>query len=207
MTELVQRSTDFVRSALLEHLRFESHVEARSLTQQPRGQQWRVIRVSGDMLCGFLEFGEGNDRRRSNVGRHGGSVRSRVRRRLLTQELNDSQHQRCSRRRLRNPEAEQALGKTRLELSEPLLELRIKSREVELVQLPEVRPISRIDHIEPIHELVGNVITKLLIELARQFGRDRHMSSCRMPGYHNSTLGKPWYQENAAPLTNVALKP
>jgi len=28
-----------------------------------------------------------------------------------------------------------------------------------------------------------------------------------MPGYHNSTLGKPWYQENAAPLTNVALKP
>src|SRR6266571_9273373 len=118
------------------------------------------------------------------------------------QELNDSQHQRCSRRRLRNPEAEQALGKTRLELSEPLLELRIKSREVELVQLPEVRPVSCIDHIEPIHELVGNVITKLLIELARQFGRDRHMSSWRMPGYHNSTLGKPWYQENAAPLTS-----
>jgi len=117
------------------------------------------------------------------------------------QELNDSQHQRCSRRRLRNPEAEQALGKTRLELSEPLLELRIKSREVELVQLPEVRPISCIDHIEPIHELVGNVITK------PQFGRDRHMSSWRMPGYDNSTLGKPWDQENAAPLTNVALKP
>src|SRR6266487_5155339 len=68
------------------------------------------------------------------------------------QELNDSQHQRCSRRRLRNPEAEQALGKTRLELSEPLLELRIKSREVELVQLPEVRPVSCIDHIEPIYE-------------------------------------------------------
>src|SRR2546426_12497781 len=74
MTELVQRSTDFVRSALLEHLRFESHVEARALTQQPRGQQWRVIRVSGDMRCGFLEFGEGNDRRRSNLGRHGGSL-------------------------------------------------------------------------------------------------------------------------------------
>src|SRR6058998_333910 len=72
MTELVQRSTDFVRSALLEHLRFESNVEARLLTQQPRGQQWRVIRVSGDMLCGFLEFGEGNDRRRSKLGRHGG---------------------------------------------------------------------------------------------------------------------------------------
>src|SRR2546422_1834789 len=80
MTELVQRSTDFVRSALLEHLRFESNVEAGALTQQPRGQQWRVIRVSGDMLCGFLEFGEGNDRRRSNLGRHGGSLRSRVRR-------------------------------------------------------------------------------------------------------------------------------
>src|SRR5258706_14775894 len=74
MTKLVQRSTDFVRSALLEHLRFESHVEARALTQQPRGQQWRVIRVSGDMPCGFLEFGEGNDRRRSNLGRHGGSL-------------------------------------------------------------------------------------------------------------------------------------
>src|SRR5437879_2950979 len=74
MTELVQRSTDFVRSALLEHLRFESNVEASALTQQPRGQQWRVIRVSGDMLCGFLEFGEGDDRRRSNLGRHGGSL-------------------------------------------------------------------------------------------------------------------------------------
>src|SRR6266480_7727240 len=73
MTELVQRSADFVRSALLEHLRFESHVEARALAQQPRGQQWRVIRVFGDMLCGFLEFGEGN--------RHGGSLRSRVGRR------------------------------------------------------------------------------------------------------------------------------
>src|SRR6266581_7020857 len=83
MTELVQRSTDFVRSALLEHLRFESNVEASALTQKPRGQQWRVIRVSGDMLCGFLEFGEGNDRRRSNLGRHGGSLRSRVRRRFV----------------------------------------------------------------------------------------------------------------------------
>src|SRR5258706_3899763 len=74
MTKLVQRSTDFVRSALLEHLRFESHVEARALTQQPRGQQWRVIRMSGDMRCGFLEFGEGN--------RHAGSLRSRVRPRV-----------------------------------------------------------------------------------------------------------------------------
>jgi len=25
-----------------------------------------------------------------------------------------------------------------------------------------------------------------------------------MPAYYNSTLGEPWYQENAAPLTNVA---
>src|SRR5216117_3968258 len=83
MTELVQRSTDFVRSALLEHLGFESNVEARALTQQPRGQQWRVIRVSGDMRCGFLEFGEGNDLRRSNLGGHGGSLRSRVRRRFV----------------------------------------------------------------------------------------------------------------------------
>src|SRR6266478_550626 len=83
MTKLVQRSTDFVRSALLEHLRFESNVEASALTQQPRGQQWRVILVFGDMRRGFLEFGEGNDRRRSNLGRHGGSLRSRVRRRFV----------------------------------------------------------------------------------------------------------------------------
>src|SRR5437867_12257252 len=45
---------------------------------------------------------------------------------------------------------------------------------------------------------------KLFVELARQFCRDRHTSSWRMPAYHNSTLGEPWYQENAAPLTNVA---
>src|SRR3989442_14394730 len=97
MTELAQRSTDFVRSALLEHLRFESNVEARALTQQPRGQQWRVIRVSGDMLCGFLEFGEGNDRRRSNLGRHRGSLRSRVRRRFVRRtERNGSEVSRLS---------------------------------------------------------------------------------------------------------------
>src|SRR5258705_12841081 len=60
---------------------------------------------------------------------------------LLLQELNDSQHQRCSRRRLRNPEAEQALGKTRLQLSDPLLELPTKSRERERAQLPDAQPI------------------------------------------------------------------
>ncbi len=65
-------------------------------------------------------------------------------------EFDDSEDQRCRRGRLGDPEAEQALGEARLELREPLLELRIKSREVELVQLPKVRPICRIDHIEPI---------------------------------------------------------
>src|SRR6266498_1937286 len=60
-----------------------------------------------------------------------------------------------------------------------LLELRIETREIELVQVSEISPICRIDHVEPLHELVGEVVPELLVEFARQSGRDRHGSSRR----------------------------
>src|SRR6266540_7355926 len=122
----------------------------------------------------------------------------------LVRELHHCEHQGSRRRCLSDPEVEEAASKPglhfgeplfepRLELSElrvqfglqsfhPLLELRIETREIELVQVSEISPICRIDHVEPLHELVGEVVPELLVEFARQSGRDRHGSSrCGVP--------------------------
>src|SRR5947208_2656960 len=115
-------------------------------------------------MQGFGEGGHDVQRGGGAASAQAGGACGAALRRLM-QELDDPEYHRCGRCRLRDPEAEQALGESCLELSKPLLELRVESREVQLVQLPEVRPISRIDHIEPFHELVGNIIAKLLIEL------------------------------------------
>src|SRR2546423_948568 len=148
------------------------------------------------------------------------------------EKLSDSQYQRSRRCGLGDPKGEHALGepslhlgkfavyasKLRLHLREShlhlraqlgnaLLELRVKALEVEFIQLAQLRAVGGIHHVEPVHELVSDIIAKLLIELARQLGVDRHTSSWMMPAHHNTTLGKHWYQENAAPLTNVARRP
>src|SRR5712691_12929934 len=63
------------------------------------------------------------------------------------------------------------------QLDNALLEFGIETRVVQLVELAKLRPVGRIHHVEPIHELVGNVVPKLLVESARQFGGNRHTNS------------------------------
>src|SRR3989442_9276430 len=48
----------------------------------------------------------------------------------------------------------------RIELGEPLLELGVEAREVELVYLSEIGPVGRVHSVEPIHELVGDVLAE-----------------------------------------------
>src|SRR5712664_2435156 len=122
------------------------------------------------------------------------------------EQLHHPEHVADSRRRLANPEDKHPLSERRLELrellvhtckadlhlrsqldSEPvdlcfqldnaLLEFGIEPRVVQLVELAELRPVGRIHHVEPVHELVGNVVPKSFVELAGQFGRNRHTSS------------------------------
>src|SRR5205807_2439040 len=52
----------------------------------------------------------------------------------------------------------------------------VEAREIDLVQLTQVGSISSVDSVEPVHELVCDVIAKLLIELLRKYRRDRHRS-------------------------------
>src|SRR5438876_164770 len=65
--------------------------------------------------------------------------------------------------------------------------LRVETREVELVQLPQVGAIACIYIVEPVHELVGDVLAEHLVEPLRQSCGDRH------PGF------PPW------PVGNVRL--
>src|SRR5207248_9342636 len=81
-----------------------------------------------------------------------------------------------------------ALLELRVDLSQPLLELRVElgptlfdlgvePREVQLVQLPQVGSVRGVHRVEPLHEFVGDLVAKLLIELSGQLGSDRHSSS------------------------------
>src|SRR5256884_1484663 len=61
-------------------------------------------------------------------------------------------------------------------LRQALLQLGVEPSEVQLVQLPEIGPIRGVDSVEPVHELVRDVLAELLIELLRKYRRDRHRS-------------------------------
>jgi hypothetical protein len=79
----------------------------------------------------------------------------------------------------------------RLQLGYTLLQLRIKSREIELpslrsgqaVQLPEIRSVRQVHGIEPfaslragsINQLVGDILTQDVIEALGQFCGHRHV--------------------------------
>jgi len=52
-----------------------------------------------------------------------------------------------------------------VKLSDSLLELRVKTLVIQLVQLAQFATIGGIHHVEPIHELVGDIVAKLLIKL------------------------------------------
>src|SRR5207237_8978818 len=47
-----------------------------------------------------------------------------------------------------------------LELRELRLELRVEPGEVELVQLPQIGPIGGVHVVEPLHELVGELVAE-----------------------------------------------
>ena len=41
-----------------------------------------------------------------------------------------------------------------------LLQLRVEAREVELVQLPQIGSVGKVHGVEPVHQLVGNILAK-----------------------------------------------
>src|SRR2546430_7335439 len=77
-----------------------------------------------------------------------------------------------SRRRLRcrwwrapsAPRRRTCAGEPRLELCQPLAQLRVEAREVGFVQLAEIGATGGVHSVEPVHELVCDVLAQLLIE-------------------------------------------
>jgi hypothetical protein len=90
--------------------------------------------------------------------------------RRLAQATNS--HRVCSEPRLEFREPPLELGielvppnaPLRIQLGQPLLELGVEPREVELVQLPEFSPIRCVHLIEPVHEFVCDLLTKAIVE-------------------------------------------
>src|SRR5881296_678856 len=53
-----------------------------------------------------------------------------------------------------------------VQLDNALLEFGIEPPVVQLVELAQLRTVGRIHHVEPVHELVGNVVPKSFVKLA-----------------------------------------
>src|SRR5256885_4503491 len=70
----------------------------------------------------------------------------------------------------------QALLELGVGFRQALLQLGVEPGEIQLVQLPEISPIRGVHSVEPVHELVRDVLAELLIELLRKYRRDRHRS-------------------------------
>ncbi len=62
-----------------------------------------------------------------------------------------------------------------VKLHQPLLELRVEAREVQLVQLAQVSAVGRVHGVKPVHEFVRDILAQLVVQLPRQFRRDRQM--------------------------------
>src|SRR2546426_6801317 len=60
------------------------------------------------------------------------------------------------------------------QLSNTLLELGLEPSPIQIIDLTQLGPVRRIHLIEPLHELVGEVVPKPLVELARQPGSHRN---------------------------------
>jgi len=57
---------------------------------------------------------------------------------------------------------------------QPLFHLGVEAGEVELVQLSQISPISRVHGIEPIHELICDILPQLFVERKGELGCNRH---------------------------------
>src|SRR6266566_2918255 len=60
-----------------------------------------------------------------------------------------------------------------LYLRDALLQFRIEPGEVDLVQLPQLEPVRGVHLVEPVDELVRDLVSKGIVEPARQPRRDR----------------------------------
>src|SRR5437879_1292726 len=86
------------------------------------------------------------------------------------------------RRDVPDPEEKHPLDELAPEVGQPRVQLRVEPREVELVQVPEVGSVRSVHLVEPLHELVGELVTERFVELARQVRRDRHTSPLQRTG-------------------------
>src|SRR5688500_1051248 len=75
------------------------------------------------------------------------------------------------------PEKEHPLDELRTLRCEPGLELGFEPFPVAVVQFPQVVLVISVHCVEPVHELAGNVVAQLVIELSGQLCCDRHVSS------------------------------
>jgi hypothetical protein len=50
-------------------------------------------------------------------------------------------------------------------LSEPLLDLGVEPLEVQLVELLQIFPVGGVHRVEPVHELVRDILAESLVEL------------------------------------------
>ena len=57
--------------------------------------------------------------------------------------------------------------------------------EIELVEISELLLVRGIHRVEPVHELVNDRVSELVVELFRQLRRDRHASPRQSRRYHN----------------------
>src|SRR5207302_9372485 len=66
----------------------------------------------------------------------------------------------------RGPEEEHPLEQLALQLGELRVELRVEPGKVELVLFPQFGPICGVHVVEPLHELVGDLVAEGIVELA-----------------------------------------
>ena len=83
----------------------------------------------------------------------------------------------------------------RAQLGNALLQLRVKSREVQLVHLAQLGPVRGIHAVDEIDELVGEFVAKVFVEATGEFCRERHwLPEGSDQRHHNDTLGAGTHQ-------------
>src|SRR5205814_8882076 len=82
-----------------------------------------------------------------------------------------------------DPEEEHPLDQLAAEVRNALLQLRVESSEVQLVQLAQVRSVCSVHLVERLHQLVRDIVAESLIVLSGQLGCNRHVPLAMVPGH------------------------
>src|SRR6266436_3263616 len=93
---------------------------------------------------------------------------------LAKQKCNDRNRRSDDSEGRRYPERKHPLDQLAFEFCEALFELRVKSSKVQIIQLAKIIAIRGVHAIEPVHELVREVLSERFVELAGQSCGDRH---------------------------------